>query len=160
MTDHSPNTFFQTQPVLSPRQARWAEKLSRVSFHWEYRAGRNNVVDPLSRHPLILAHLALGALSIEDNEGAEAMDASSSDGNTDIVPDILAGYANDAWFADSANIARAELRMERGAYWKGNALAVPNVPAIRARVLQELHDANYAGHVGVHRTVHNVKRIY
>ena len=40
VTDHSPDTFFQTQAVLSPRQARWAENLSRFSFYWEYRAGQ------------------------------------------------------------------------------------------------------------------------
>ena len=65
VTDHSPDTFFHTQAFLSPRQARWAERLSRISFQWEYRAGRNNVADPLSRHPLILANIVLCGLSIE-----------------------------------------------------------------------------------------------
>ena len=37
---------------------------------------------------------------------------------------------------------------------------MPDVADIRAAILQELHDSNYAGHVGIHRTIHNVKRIY
>ena len=32
VTDHSPNTFFHIQAVLSPRQARWADRLSRSCF--------------------------------------------------------------------------------------------------------------------------------
>jgi len=51
VTDHSPNTFFSTKSVLSPRQTRWSERLSRFQFTWEYRPGRVNVADPLSRHP-------------------------------------------------------------------------------------------------------------
>lgn len=51
ITDHCPNTFLQTQPTLSRRHARWSEYLQRYRFKWEYRAGRDNVADPLSRHP-------------------------------------------------------------------------------------------------------------
>jgi hypothetical protein len=53
ITDHKPNTFFQTQPTLSRRQAdRWSELLQRFDYRWEYRAGRTNVADPLSRNPV------------------------------------------------------------------------------------------------------------
>ena len=55
VTDHSPNTFFDSKKLLSPRQARWAERLSCFQFTWEYRPGRVNVTDPLSRHPTFLA---------------------------------------------------------------------------------------------------------
>lgn len=51
VTDHNPLTFFPSQPTLSRRQARWAELLSRYRFKWEYRPGRTNVADPLSRVP-------------------------------------------------------------------------------------------------------------
>ena len=51
VTDHCPNTFFNTQANLSRRQARWAEFLQRFNFSWEYRPGRTNVADPLSRNP-------------------------------------------------------------------------------------------------------------
>ena len=49
VTDHNPNTFFSTQPHLSPRQARWQEHLSYYNFRWEYRKGSSNIADPLSR---------------------------------------------------------------------------------------------------------------
>ena len=50
VTDNRPNTFLQTQPILSRRQARWSEYLQRFHFNWVHRAGRHNVADPLSRN--------------------------------------------------------------------------------------------------------------
>src|SRR3569623_1702650 len=53
VTDHVSNTFFQTQPTLSRRQARWSEFLQRFGpINWVFRAGKNNVADPLSRYAL------------------------------------------------------------------------------------------------------------
>ena len=51
VTDHQPNTWFASQKQLSPRQARWYEKLRGFDFTWEYRPGRLNAADPLSRCP-------------------------------------------------------------------------------------------------------------
>ena len=51
VTDHQPNTWFASQKSLSPRQARWYEKLRGFDFTWEYRPGRLNAADPLSRNP-------------------------------------------------------------------------------------------------------------
>ncbi len=51
VTDHNPNTFLDTQPILSRRQTRWSEPLQCFNFTWEYKPGRTNVGDPLSRNP-------------------------------------------------------------------------------------------------------------
>jgi hypothetical protein len=49
-TDHVSNTFFQTQPNLSKRQAHWSEFLQRFgNFIWKYRKGASNVADALSQ---------------------------------------------------------------------------------------------------------------
>jgi hypothetical protein len=49
-TDHVSNTYFQTQPNLSRRQARWSEFLQRFgAFEWKSRKGAKNVADALSR---------------------------------------------------------------------------------------------------------------
>jgi pyruvate dehydrogenase complex dehydrogenase (E1) component len=53
VTDHCPNTSFNTQENLSRRHARWSEFLSKLKFDWEYHPERTNVADPLSRNPLI-----------------------------------------------------------------------------------------------------------
>jgi hypothetical protein len=49
LTDHQPNTFFQTQPILSRRQARWFEFLQQFQLNWEFRPGIDNPADTLSR---------------------------------------------------------------------------------------------------------------
>jgi hypothetical protein len=47
---HMSNTYFQTQPNLSQRQARWSEFLQRFgAFEWKYRKGSKTVPDALSR---------------------------------------------------------------------------------------------------------------
>ena len=51
VTDHHPNTYFATQPTLSRRQARWSEMLQQYHFEWQYRPGKHNVADPISRSP-------------------------------------------------------------------------------------------------------------
>ena len=51
VTDHHPNTYFATQPNLTRRQARWSEKLQEYHFQWQYRPGKQNIADPVSRSP-------------------------------------------------------------------------------------------------------------
>ncbi len=49
VTDHYPHVYLQTQADLSRRQVRWSEYLQAFRFRWQYRPGRINIVDPLSR---------------------------------------------------------------------------------------------------------------
>ena len=49
-TDNKAVSYFFTQPCLSPRQARWVEKLSEYTFNLHHMPGKDNVVaDGLSR---------------------------------------------------------------------------------------------------------------
>ena len=81
-TDHGANTFLDTQPSLSRRQARWQEFLSRFHFTWKFLPGvRNNVADPLSRRPVTSEstgtcrpHLGLMVMT----RGAKARDESQA----------------------------------------------------------------------------------
>ena len=43
-TDHKSLQFFQTQPMLSGRQARWKDVLANFDFDIEYVEGKANVV--------------------------------------------------------------------------------------------------------------------
>ena len=141
VTDHSPNIFFATRALLSPRQTRWAERLSRFKLVWEYCPGRVNVADPLSRHPLFSA----------ENDEAAAADA-------EMLSQIVRGYETDPWFASASNTAILDIY--QGLYYRGHALVVPNIPELKRTILRELHDANYAGHVGSDKTIDNVQRMY
>ena len=57
---------------LSRRQARWSEFLQRFNFVWEYRPGRTNVADPLSRNPCrsVLPTALFGLRRLEPSKGA------------------------------------------------------------------------------------------
>jgi Reverse transcriptase (RNA-dependent DNA polymerase)/RNase H-like domain found in reverse transcriptase/Integrase zinc binding domain/Retroviral aspartyl protease/Chromo (CHRromatin Organisation MOdifier) domain len=64
ITDHKPNSYLTSQDMLSRRQSRWSEFLSRFDYELVYRPGRTNVADPLSR-------LRVGAITrslARDNE--------------------------------------------------------------------------------------------
>ena len=196
VTDHSPNTFFATKSLLSPRQARWAERLSRFQFTWEYRPGRINVADPLSRHPAFVSNTVLAAVQLQSQIPAtahhttpqlaavshstatqqtssqlaavthstvadadiQAENAAAAQADNDLLTQIIPGYSQDPWFEKGSNTAWLDLY--QGLYYRGDALVIPDVPKLKHAILHELHDAKYSGHVGQHRTYHNVHRMY
>ena len=49
ITDHKALEYFMTSKLLSARQARWAEILSRYHFKISYKPGKTNKADPLTR---------------------------------------------------------------------------------------------------------------
>ena len=70
----------------------------------------------------------------------------------------MQGYETGSWFQQQNNTA--DLELYNGLYYKQDALAIPDVTELKRFILRELHDFNYAGHVGYHRTQHNVQRRY
>jgi hypothetical protein len=56
-TDHKCNTFLQQQAGLSPRRARWAEKLQEFHILWVWEPGKTTVADALSRNPVLQGQL-------------------------------------------------------------------------------------------------------
>ena len=48
-SDHEPLRYLKTKSTLLPRQVRWSQFLERFDYTWEYRPGRINAADPLSR---------------------------------------------------------------------------------------------------------------
>ena len=83
VTDHKPKTFLDTQPTLSRQQPRWSEYLQRFNFTWEYRPGRTNVADPLSRNPSyrpatsLVAHVLRAQLCVTTRSKATPMPAAT-----------------------------------------------------------------------------------
>ena len=74
ITDHQPNTWFESQKVLTPRLCRWYERIRSFDFDWQYKPGRINVADPLSRHPAFLnVLLAVSTRSALANMPAEGL---------------------------------------------------------------------------------------
>ena len=75
-----------------------------------------------------------------------------------MLSQIVQGYETNPWFASASNTALLDIY--QGLYYRGHALVVPDLPELKRTILRELHDANYAGHVGSERTIHNVQRMY
>jgi hypothetical protein len=72
-TDHVSNTYLQTQPNLSRRQARWSEFLQRFgAFEWKYRKAASNVADALSRRDVAGSYVRAARLIVVSTAGAVA----------------------------------------------------------------------------------------
>ena len=165
-TDHHPLKYLQTQPHLSPKQARWSQYLACfMPFQWEYIEGRLNVADPLSRHP------SLNSLTVQRIPARQP--AVQGPVEPTLLQKIKDAYALDDWFADSLNTAN--LQFEQG-LWKGTGsddscpfrrkspsaaqLVVPDVGKLKEELLYEFHDAPSAGHPGPERTLELIARHY
>lgn len=70
VSDHEPLKYLQTKSTLNPRQIRWSQFLERFSYTWEFRAGRLNAADPLSRAP----HAPLGGTGVGSITGYAVAD--------------------------------------------------------------------------------------
>jgi hypothetical protein len=171
VTDHCPNTFFDTQVNLSRRQTWWSEFLSRFKFDWEYHPGRTNVVNPLSRNPLqsVLLCFMRGrkraggkGLQTWTRRGANEHVSSDKVTNSDVSGVELLelfrdGYVADAWFQSKDSLEGLEYSNEDGLWYLDNRVVVPAGEA-RNRGLEEAHDSPYSGHFGKHKVLHQINQ--
>ncbi|KAJ9518355.1 hypothetical protein QJQ45_010318 [Haematococcus lacustris] len=72
---------------------------------------------------------------------------------------LLAAYAADEDFASSVDQYDQD---QHGLYrTKGkNQIVVPNCQQLKTRILVEMHDAQFAGHVGITKTLERISRIF
>ncbi len=70
ISDHEPLKYLQTKSSLNPRQIRWSQFLERFNYEWEFRAGRLNAADPMSRAP----HAPLGGTGVGSITGNAVAD--------------------------------------------------------------------------------------
>eukprot|EP00798_Chlamydomonas_sp_ICE-L_P030045 gene30045-biopygen15901 len=175
VTDHNPFTYFDTKSVLSRRMGRWQETLAPFHYTWEYRAGRNNVADPISRNPNLSTpgdhdlslHLMVYSLSVTECKprvrskkpipGSPLPIKSSMDR-------ILEGYASDPLFA--AGHKRLRDKFSRDGFWFKKSkhgrdyLCVPDNRVLKQDIIREQHDPIYMGHCGRTKTLELVTRTF
>ena len=173
VTDHNPLTYLQTQPNLSRRQVRWSEYLQMFRFRWQYRPGRINVADPLSRVQAVkVAAVTRGQDKTAVPDSVVPPDPSPVlPGNpdaaverrslTDFQQSVLKGYQNDlAWLDKLTPAEQSKCHEKRGFWWFNDALIIPDSGDLRKQCLQEMHDCPYSGHLGVIKTQKAIDRLY
>jgi transposase InsO family protein len=174
ITDHHPNTFLQTQVTLSRRQARWSEYLQRFDFTWEYRPGRTNVADPLSRNPVHLLAMrtrshspggeragTAGTAHLPSEE-APAPATATLDAPPEVIDALKRGYMSDEWLAQERN--KNSLTLIEGLWWTGiphkPRVYVPALSTLRTDIIGTMHDPPTSGHMGYHKTLKALGQVY
>jgi hypothetical protein len=73
---------------------------------------------------------------------------------------IAEGYALDQNFQDIQWINKHSLSFKDGLYYKGSLVVVPSVFEVKRDVLIEHHDSLIGGHLGLHKTVEKITRLF
>ncbi|KAJ9524377.1 hypothetical protein QJQ45_008576 [Haematococcus lacustris] len=216
-TDHQPLVALPTQKVLSRRQARWMEFMSRFSYSLVHIAGTVNPADPLSRivhdspesvsvcavttrrqaklslegggareaglraaapaaisakSPLALSQFEKDTTCVEamlDPIGSETPVTQDETAQYPAAPaapmglsdQLTLGYQQDPAFTAGAD--HSGMYQDTDGLWRisgKDLVVVPNVPELREHILHEMHDAAYAGHVGMTKTLERVTRVF
>ncbi len=174
-SDHEPLKYLSTKPSLTPRQVRWSQFMERFNYKWEYRAGRLNAADPLSRAPhssingsgmgtitgyaVAPVHLAAIATSDKSVTYPPPPPMTEADVRRDWVEQIKEAYT-----ADDSLVAlqkRKQVVYKDGLYYHAHKQQLIYMPhSLRVKCLEELHDTPFSGHKGKAKTFHAVTRLY
>jgi hypothetical protein len=163
-SDHHNLKYFTTTKILTGRQIRWAEQLSRFNFRIQHIKGKDNIMaDALSRRP----DYALGVeqpktnILIEDgneiryNTKAVLATAITVNG-TGFHQRMIQATRKDKTLMTA--IQNREAIDQNGlAVWNGSIL-VPR--AMITEIIKEHHDPPMQGHQGIDRTMEKIQRQY
>ena len=107
---------------------------------------------------IITAELAQLSLCYVTDADTVAENDEAAAAAVEMLSQIYRGHETDPWFATANHTAHLDIY--QGLYYKGDVLVVPDIHELKRTIMHELHDANYAGHVGSHRSIHSVQRMY
>ena len=161
-TDHKNLTFPRKPEMLSQRQIRWYEFLSRFDFNLVYRAGRK------SGKPDILSRRSDHLFNYSKNVSCCVINCLKINEDS-LTNSILSALPNDDFFLNiksrlsginvdntSPNDFDKFLIDNEGFLLHNNLIYVPKT--LRTRVLELHHDSVSAGHFGVTKTIELISR--
>ena len=147
VTDHYSLQYLRTQPNLSKRQARWLDFIAEFDFEIVHKPGKSNVVaDALSR-----VHTVECGVTASVQQGEK------------LWKNLSKEYKKDEKTNEKfENIeAHPGFTISQGKlYYNGLGRMQLYVPegTCRDLVLREGHDARYAGHLGIRKTIELLQR--
>ena len=141
VTDHNPLLYFPTQTVLSRRQSRWSDFMSRFKFTWKHTPGTVNPADGLSRIHCNLLRLNAISTVLELNQ--------------EFISKFPAAYASDPDYSNPR--FTRHLTLSDG-FWYDSAQRIAVTSSMIPSVLCAHHATAFAGHFGVDRTLEHITR--
>ena len=134
-SDHLNLKYLTTQRNLSRRQARWLETLQQFDLDIHYKAGSDNLADPLSRRPDL--HAITGTFQ------------------HNLMERIKSAYEGDTYLEESGRQVLEELD---GVWRKEGAVYVPAGANLRQDILRDYHDTPFSGHLGKDKLLRGVSK--
>ncbi|GBG82456.1 hypothetical protein CBR_g34833 [Chara braunii] len=161
-TDNSVVQAFQTKPKLTPRQVRWWRDLSEFSFTTDHiKSETNRVADALSRRP------------DHDQEHIQLSSFSVTTVHHSVIDEFRTQYRHCPDYRDihatlrsGKTVPNYSLGDNGLVYWHGSQgtreprICVPSTGQLRVRAVAEFHDQAVAGHMGFHKTLARMSRLY
>jgi RNase H-like domain found in reverse transcriptase/Integrase zinc binding domain/Chromo (CHRromatin Organisation MOdifier) domain/Integrase core domain len=145
-TDHKNHESFFRKQILSRRQARWAEQLSGYDVKINYKPGKENPADALSRRPDYQPTSAV----VAGLQTIETIEVSWTNLSAATLKNRFAqGIVEDLKNPEFGN--KDDWSMENGVLHRRGLIYVPSEP-LRVAILAANHDAPAVGHPGMEKT--------
>ena len=124
---------------------------------WQYLKGAENVADALSRLPEFYLAVLLRSSAKVPQEPLVPKISQVTSGLPlfPLLDAIRNGYAKDQFFHSTVDLIEAD-----GLFFQSDRICVPNVPEVKQVILQACHDSQFAGHMGMKKTLEMVGRLF
>jgi hypothetical protein len=184
LTDHKNLEYFMTKRLLSRRQARWAEFLSRFSYEFKYRPGKlNGKADALTRRsqdvptgddPRVLQQervlidpklINLSPVTVEGEPRNETETPTLEELFTQgyqsdkFLQQVLKLIKDGARYCKGISLSECSIDEDGQLRFRG-LLYVPDHDMLRLRIMQLCHDSAITGHPGRAKTFALLRRNY
>jgi hypothetical protein len=187
-TDHSSLVWLNKLKEPSRRQSRWVDILQGHDFEVLYVKGEHNPADAFTRvpwldqvvdeeeqpirEPLVVlrtmrealacanVHIKVTPSKLDEWKLVTQRVLSQPFKMPSLYKCIVEAYNQDPDYSNVEWINKHGLVFKDGLFYRGSQIAIPNVLAIKRDILIQHHDSMLGGHLGIHKTVEKVTRLF